>query len=143
MRNTFRVALACLLTLGLNATADAGERKKAQITKLKYDYTAAYTLQRVSVRASCFPTKLRIILAHIAEQTGRRPVITSGHRPHSGRSQHTRCYAADIRVPGVSEKRILAAAATAPGIGGIGRYCNGLVHVDIGPRRAWAHCHRR
>ena len=35
---------------------------------------------------------------------------------------------------------IVAAARTAPGIGGIGRYCNGIVHVDIGPKRTWTYC---
>jgi uncharacterized protein YcbK (DUF882 family) len=142
MRIIFRVALACLLTLSLNTAALAGEGEKPRVVKLKHDYTAAYTLQRVSVRANCFPTELRRILAHIAAKTGRKPIITSGHRPHSGKSQHSHCYAADIRVPGVSEKRVLAAAASAPGIGGIGRYCNGLVHVDIGPKRTWSHCRR-
>jgi uncharacterized protein YcbK (DUF882 family) len=48
--------------------------------------------------------------------------------------------AADIRVPGVSVNRIVAAARTAPHIGGIGTYCNGLVHVDVGPKRRWRHC---
>lgn len=143
MRISYRVALACLLTLSLNTAALAGNREERRVTKLKHDYTAAYTLQRVSVRANCFPPELRRILAHIATKTGRKPVITSGHRPHAGGSQHSHCYAADIRVPGVSEKRVLAAAASAPGIGGIGRYCNGLVHVDIGPKRTWRHCGRR
>lgn len=140
MRIVFRVALACLLTLSLNATVAAGESQKGRVTKLKYDSTSAYTLQRASVRAGCFPTKLKAILAHIAAETKRKPIITSGHRPHSGTSQHSHCYAADFRVPGVSERKVLAAAASAPGIGGLGRYCNGLIHVDIGPRRKWAHC---
>ncbi|MCC2608270.1 DUF882 domain-containing protein [Neorhizobium sp. Rsf11] len=144
MRMIFRVALACLLAFGLNANAqaEAGQSQKRRGSSFKHDYSAFYTVQRVSVRTGCFPEKLGAILAHIAKQTGRKPMVTSGHRPHSGRSQHSRCYAADIRVPGVSEKRILAAAATAPGIGGIGRYCNGIVHVDIGPKRTWAHCSR-
>lgn len=141
MRQPFRVALACLLTMSLHATVQAGDSQKRRTTSFKHDYTAAYTLQRVSVKAGCFPTKLKVILAHIAAETGRKPMVTSGHRPRSGTSQHSHCYAADIRVPGVSEKTILAAAATAPGIGGIGRYCNGIVHVDIGPRRKWSHCH--
>ena len=143
MRIHFRVALACLWALSLNTAALAGNKEERRIVKLKHDYTAAYTLQRVSVRANCFPTELRRILAHIAVKTGSKPVITSGHRPHAGGSQHSHCYAADIRVPGVSEKRVLAAAASAPGIGGVGRYCNGLVHVDIGPKRTWCHCRRR
>ncbi|KKX31825.1 DUF882 domain-containing protein [Rhizobium sp. LC145] len=143
MRSFFLVALASLVTFSFAAAADAQSSQKRRGNLFKHDYSAAYTLQRVSVRASCFPTKLRAILAHIAVQTGKKPVVTSGHRPRSGRSQHSHCYAADIRVPGVSERKILAAAASAPGVGGIGRYCNGIVHVDIGPKRRWAHCGKR
>lgn len=143
MRIVLRVALASLLSLSLSGIAEAGDNRKRRGNLFKHDYSAAYTLQRVSVRTGCFPEKLKAILAHIAIQTGKRPMVTSGHRPKSGRSQHSRCYAADIRVPGVSEKRILRAAASAPGIGGIGRYCNGIVHVDIGPKRRWAHCGRK
>jgi hypothetical protein len=140
MRTILLVALASLVTFSFAATAEAQSSQKRRGNLFKHDYSAAYTLQRVSVRASCFPTKLRAILAHIAAKTGRKPVVTSGHRPRAGRSQHSHCYAADIRVPGVPERTILAAARSAPGIGGIGRYCNGIVHVDIGPKRAWAHC---
>ncbi|WP_310214725.1 DUF882 domain-containing protein [Neorhizobium sp. 2083] len=143
MRILFRVALTCLLALGLNVTAEAGETQKRRSSSFKHDYSAYYTVQRISVRTSCFPEKLGAILAHIAQKTGHKPMVTSGHRPHSGTSQHSHCYAADIRVPGVSERTILAAAASAPGIGGIGRYCNGIVHVDVGPQRQWAHCGRR
>lgn len=143
MRIVFRVALASLLALSMSgiAVADSSQKRRGNI--FKHDYSAAYTVQRVSVRTSCFPTKLKAILAHIAVQTGKKPMVTSGHRPRSGRSQHSHCYAADIRVPGISEKRILAAARSAPGIGGVGRYCNGIVHVDIGPKRMWAHCGKR
>ncbi|WP_117195357.1 DUF882 domain-containing protein [Rhizobium terrae] len=142
MRIIFRVALACLMTVSLAYQTEAGENRKRRGTSFKHDYSAYYTVQRISVRTACFPEKLGAILAHIAKETGQKPMVTSGHRPHSGRSQHSHCYAADIRVPGVSEKVILAAAAGAPGIGGIGRYCNGIVHVDIGPKRTWAHCGR-
>ncbi|WP_159946152.1 DUF882 domain-containing protein [Rhizobium sp. 18065] len=134
------LVFGCILTFTLHSTASAVDAKKRHFFMPKNDYSNTYTLQRISVRASCFPTKLRAILAHIARQTGGQPMVTSGHRPRSGRSQHSRCYAADIRVPGVPERKILAAAASAPGIGGIGRYCNGMVHVDIGPKRRWVHC---
>ena len=140
MRNFYRVALACLLTVSSALQTAAADDQKRRGTSFKHNYSAYYTVQRVSVRTSCFPEKLGAILAHIAKKTGSKPVVTSGHRPRSGGSQHSNCYAADIRVPGVSEKAILAAAANAPGIGGIGRYCNGIVHVDIGPKRTWAHC---
>jgi hypothetical protein len=140
MRIIFRVALACLLTASLCIQAEAAETQKRHSTSFKHDYSAFYTVQRISVKTNCFPEKLGAILAHIAKQTGRKPVVTSGHRPHSGGSQHSHCYAADIRVPGVSEKAVLAAAASAPDIGGIGRYCNGIVHVDVGPKRSWNYC---
>ncbi|CAD7052052.1 peptidase M15 [Pseudorhizobium endolithicum] len=143
MRIVLRVALASLLAFSVSGVAVAESNQKRRGNIFKHDYSAAYTVQRVSVRTGCFPTKLKAILAHIAVQTGHKPMVTSGHRPRSGRSQHSHCYAADIRVPGVPEKRILAAAASAPGIGGIGRYCNGIVHVDIGPKRRWAHCGRK
>ncbi len=143
MRIVHHVALASLLIFSVSGIAEAGDNQKRRGNLFKHDYSAAYTVQRVSVKTKCFPTKLKAILAHIAVRTGKRPVVTSGHRPRSGRSQHSHCYAADIRVPGVPEKRILAAAASAPGIGGIGRYCNGIVHVDIGPKRTWAHCGKR
>jgi len=144
MRIFSRVALACLLAFSMNVNAEAaGKNDKRRSTAIQHDYSAFYTVQRVSVRTGCFPEKLEAILAHIAKQTGKKPMVTSGHRPRSGKSQHSRCFAADIRVPGVSEKRILAAARTAPGIGGIGRYCNGIVHVDIGPSRTWAHCGKK
>jgi uncharacterized protein YcbK (DUF882 family) len=143
MRKFFRVALACILTACLAVHAEAADSQKRRSTSFKHDYSAFYTVQRVSVRTNCFPEKLGAILAHIAQKTGHKPMVTSGHRPHSGGSQHSHCYAADIRVPGVSEKAVLAAAATAPGIGGIGRYCNGIVHVDVGPKRTWNYCGRR
>lgn len=53
---------------------------------------------------------------------------------------HHGCMAADIRVPGASYRSIIAAARSAPGLGGLGTYCNGIVHVDIGPKRRWNYC---
>lgn len=145
MRNLFWIALACLLTVSSFATADDKDARARKAKLPAYSRSAAYTTQTVSVRTGCFSRRLEGILAHIARKTGQRPLVTSGHRPRAHRrgSLHRLCQAADIRVPGVAESRILAAARTAPGIGGIGRYCNGIVHVDTGPRRQWAHCGRR
>jgi uncharacterized protein YcbK (DUF882 family) len=140
MRIFFRVALACLLAATLALPTQAAEGEKRRSTSFKHDYSAFYTVQRISVRTSCFPEKLGAILAHIAKETGHKPMVTSGHHPHSGGSQHSHCYAADIRVPGVSDRTVLAAAASAPGIGGIGQYCNGIIHVDVGPKRTWNYC---
>lgn len=103
--------------------------------------TLPYSKQTSAVRANCFPGKLLVVLNHIKNKTGRKPVLTSGHRTGGRKgSQHRNCLAADIRVPGVSDRTIIAAAMTAPGIGGIGRYCNGIIHVDVGPKRMWNHC---
>ncbi len=79
------------------------------------------------------------------EINGQKIILTSGFRPHSGRegSQHRHCNAADIRVTGVSDEGVIAIAKKAPGIGGIGRYCNGIIHVDIGPKRTWTDCGKK
>ncbi|MEZ2130915.1 MULTISPECIES: YcbK family protein [unclassified Sinorhizobium] len=144
MHHAFSVALVGLFTLASVATAD-GEDDEKPVTRIReHQVSVTYSLQTVSVRAGCFPAKLKLILAHIAATTGRRPLVTSGYRPHSGRSgsYHRKCMAADIRIPGVSAGRIIAAAESAPGIGGLGSYCNGIVHVDIGPKRRWGGCRR-
>ena len=142
MRHVFSTALACLIALSTAAGADARDFRKRTVQLPKHSLSTAYTVQTVSVRTGCFSPRLDNILAHIAARTGHRPLVTSGYRPHAHRtgSQHRTCQAADIRVPGVSERTILAAARSAPGIGGIGRYCNGIVHVDTGPKRTWVDC---
>jgi uncharacterized protein YcbK (DUF882 family) len=129
MHTAFSIAIAGLFSLSCFDGVSAQNVRRLSIGPLKHPQVVAYTLQNVSVRANCFPPQLRGILAYIALKTGRRPLVTSGFRPHSGRShsQHRNCAAADIR-------------AGAPGIGGIGRYCNGIVHVDVGPKRRWVYC---
>ncbi|WP_312222180.1 YcbK family protein [Rhizobium rhizoryzae] len=134
------LAIAATSAIAGEASTESNGVKKRRANLFKHDYSAAYTVQRVSVSTACFPEKLEAILAHIAQQTGRKPVVTSGHRPRAGASQHSHCLAADIRVPGVSDRKVVAAASTAPGIGGIGRYCNGIIHVDVGPKRRWVYC---
>lgn len=140
MRLLLCVGLSFALAVTSAAAGETEGVKKRRANLFKHDYSAAYTVQRVSVRTGCFPEKLEAILAHIAQKTGRKPVVTSGHRPRAGTSQHSDCLAADIRVPGVSDRTVVAAAASAPGIGGIGRYCNGIIHVDVGPKRRWVYC---
>ena len=133
--------MAITASLTLNADASAGSKSRQTIRFKQHQVSYGYALQRVSVKAGCFPDQLNGVLLHIARKTGGRPIVTSGHR-HGGRrgSLHRKCEAADIRVPGVSVSRIIAAASTAPGIGGIGTYCNGIVHVDVGQRRRWRYC---
>ncbi|WP_112541812.1 MULTISPECIES: DUF882 domain-containing protein [unclassified Rhizobium] len=142
MQNASLLAVAGLFALQ-SATTAVGQDGRRQTNNLpKHELRVAYTVQTVSVRASCFPERLRAVLSYIAAKTGRRPMITSGFRPHPRRhgSMHGKCLAADIRIPGVPERTIIAAAKSAPGIGGIGTYCNGIVHVDVGPQRRWVDC---
>jgi hypothetical protein len=143
LRTILHVLFSGLIVLAAFSPSQglAGSSSRQTMKLKQHQRTFGYTLQRVSVRASCFPDRLNLVLAHIAAKTGGRPVVTSGHR-HGGRrgSQHRTCMAADIRVPGISVSRIVAAARTAPGIGGIGTYCNGIVHVDVGPKRRWRYC---
>jgi hypothetical protein len=86
------------------------------------------------------------LLAQIEGHFGRPVIISSGCRSHkynrriggARHSFHLRCMAADIKVSGVSESRLLRFVARMPGRGGVGTYCrNSIVHVDVGPRRNW------
>jgi rare lipoprotein A len=49
-------------------------------------------------------------------------------------SQHIRCMAADFRIAGVSAARLHAWALHQPELGGVGRYYDDFIHVDIRPR---------
>jgi hypothetical protein len=137
------ILLACVVALtSLFATETMAGRSHKHISRHdKGSVAKIYTIQTSRVRHRCFPGKLRAVLQHIARQVGRRPLVTSGHRSNGRRgSYHRKCLAADIRIPGISVKRIVAAARSAPAIGGIGTYCNGIVHVDVGPKRRWHYC---
>jgi Peptidase M15 len=87
------------------------------------------------------------LLGRIERNFGRPVTITSGCRSRAANrraggargSYHMRCMAADIRVAGVPEGRLLRFARNLPGVGGVGTYCgNSIVHIDVGPSRAWS-----
>ncbi len=80
MRTLFRVALGCVLSIGFLSPAEAVEKKRHFF--MKHDTTVAYTCSGQR-RASCFPDELKGILAHIAKKTGKKPIVTSGHRPRA------------------------------------------------------------
>jgi uncharacterized protein YcbK (DUF882 family) len=91
--------------------------------------------------------KLKVVLGRISAHYGKPVIITSGCRSRSknravgGRkgSYHLRCMAADIRVAGVSEGHLLRTVKRMSAVGGVGTYCgNSIVHVDVGPKRAWS-----
>jgi uncharacterized protein YcbK (DUF882 family) len=142
MHSAYSIALAGLFTLSSATTGQAQMNTRLQLGLARHSHAGPYSVQTASVSSGCFPEKLRAILSYIASQTRHDPMVTSGFRPHASRSGslHRRCMAADIRVPGVSERSVVSAAQRAPGIGGIGTYCNGIIHVDIGPSRRWIHC---
>jgi hypothetical protein len=97
--------------------------------------------------------KLVSMLRDVSRQFGRPVIVSSGCRSKHGnrraggarRSFHLRCMAADIKVIGVPEARVLSAARGLAQRGGIGTYCrNTVVHIDVGPRREWhERCGRR
>lgn len=141
MRKNGSILLACVVAMTslFASETEAGRGHKHRSNEATV--TKVYAIQTPRVRHRCFPGKLRAVLAHIARTVGRRPLVTSGHRSKGRRgSYHRKCLAADIRVPGISVKKIIAAARSAPAVGGVGTYCNGIVHVDVGPKRSWHHC---
>ena len=141
MNNAWLIAFASMFALSYE-TSEAQTNKRPPFNPVKPEDQRAYTVQTVSVQVSCFPQALRDILSHIATETHAIPLVTSGYRAHASRggSMHRSCMAADIRVPGVSDRQVINAAESAPGIGGIGNYCNGIIHVDVGPKRRWTFC---
>lgn len=80
-------------------------------------------------------------LRGMAGHFGKTVVVTSGCRTrktnHGAKnSYHLRCMAADVRMAGVAQGKIIA--YWRKGGGGTGTYCSGSPpHVDIGPTRTW------
>jgi uncharacterized protein YcbK (DUF882 family) len=104
------------------------------------------SVQSVEAGSSGLRPTLRVALAQISAHYGRPVQVTSGcrsvrsNRSAGGRksSFHLRCMAADIRVPGVGERQLLAYVKRLPVVGGVGTYCgNSIVHIDVGPKRQW------
>jgi len=132
---TFKKGLCALLVTGILLGTPA---HGTEVTSSKTIFVA----QTKSVKYRCFPAKLQGIIRFIQRETKRKVIITSGHRTYGRKgSMHRSCRAADIRVPGVSMRRLKAVARRAPNIGGIGTYRGkpGLLHVDVGPRREWTY----
>ena len=144
LKLTMLIALTAFFLGGGVSPMSSSHSAELSSSKLTHEVTYYYKRQTKRVVASCLPPKLLKVLGHIRKKTGVRPILTSGHRKGGRKkSMHRHCKAADIRVPGVSDKRLVQIARTAPGIGGIGRYCNGIIHVDVGARREWTHCKKK
>lgn len=106
----------------------------------------AFSVAGKHVDTSCFPRKLKTILARIEKEYGVKPSVNSGYRNVSYNrrvggvegSYHITCEAADIYVAGVGKRELAEFLRAIPDIGGVGTYgCKSIVHVDVGRRRDW------
>ena len=101
--------------------------------------------QRESVDTACLKPKLVRMLKQVERHFGKRLVITSGYRSPAynkkvrgaEKSQHMYCAAVDVQLPGVSKWELAKYVRAMPGRGGVGTYCHGSIHVDVGPERDW------
>ena len=98
-------------------------------------------------------TTLQSKIDAIASEYGKSFKITSGYRDPehnaavggAGKSQHMNHNAVDIVLNDATKEDTLrfVEIASKNGIGGIGVYSPGVVHIDIGPRRSWGGTHKR
>ena len=82
----------------------------------------------------CLPAGLRRILDETALRFGSVEVVSTTHlhtgNHNAGRAKiHADCKAADIRTP-APPAEVVAFVRTLPGLGGIGSYRNGVIHLD-------------
>lgn len=147
-------ALIAVLTWSVDAQA-RGEGFLGKFFKPKTLTTYAKVVAtRPGVTTKCFPDELRLALTRIQKHFGKNQIqVSSGYRSKrenrrrggANKSYHIRCMAADIRIKGVSKQKLARYARSIGGVGGVGTYsCNGIVHVDVGPKRSWhKRCGRR
>jgi uncharacterized protein YcbK (DUF882 family) len=101
--------------------------------------------QRESVDTACLKPKLVRMLKQVERHFGKRLVVTSGYRSPAynkkvrgaEKSQHMYCAAVDVQLPGVSKWELAKYVRAMPGRGGVGTYCHGSIHIDVGPERDW------
>lgn len=97
----------------------------------------------------CLVPKLRLAIWSIETFFGRKVVVSSGFRDpeHNAdvggkeASFHMRCMAADLFIPGVDKRRIIAYAYRNSLVGGLGCYPGRtFVHIDVRDRpHGWSH----
>ncbi|MEO6012700.1 MAG: D-Ala-D-Ala carboxypeptidase family metallohydrolase [Devosia sp.] len=95
----------------------------------------------------CLVPKLRLAIGAIEARFGRKVVVSSGYRDpsHNARvggkddSFHMKCMAADIFIPGVSKRSLIAVAYREGLVGGLGCYPGRtFIHIDVRDRpRGW------
>jgi len=97
---------------------------------------------------NCFPAKLagfvnelRTRFGSVNIVSGNRPPAENRRRGGARNSQHIGCKAVDFTVPGVPKKDVKQFLITNfLGRAGIGFYCNGRYHLDVGGVRQWGGC---
>jgi zinc D-Ala-D-Ala carboxypeptidase len=136
----FVVALACVALLAGCATAP---RNLYAPYKQSFGMFVAHS----EVNTFCLAPKLRFAIAAIEGKFGRKVVVSSGYRDPKHNddvggadgSYHMKCMAADIFIPGVSKRSLIAAAYRNGLVGGLGCYPGRtFIHIDVRDRlRGW------
>ena len=136
----FLLALACVATLAGCATAP---RNLYAPYKTSFGMFVAHS----EVNTFCLAPKLRFAIAAIEGRFGRKVVVNSGYRDPSHNSDvggadnsyHMQCMAADIFIPGVSKRNLIAVAYRERLVGGLGCYPGRqFIHIDVRDRpRGW------
>ena len=104
-------------------------------------------LASTDVDNSCISPRLKSVLGTFERKFGGKIVLNSGYRDPirnilaggEDSSFHMRCMAADIFIPGVDKRRMIAFAMRNPQVGGLGCYPgHNFIHVDVRDRpRGW------
>ncbi len=136
----FFLALACVAILAGCATAPRN-------LYAPYKTNFGTYVANSGVDTFCLAPKLRFAIGAIEARFGRKVVVSSGYRDpnHNDRvggaddSYHMRCMAADIFIPGVSKRSLVAAAYRERLVGGLGCYPGRqFIHIDVRDRpRGW------
>ncbi|MEQ1769868.1 MAG: D-Ala-D-Ala carboxypeptidase family metallohydrolase [Devosia sp.] len=96
-----------------------------------------------SVNAFCLTPRLRLLILKFESYFGGKIVMSSGYRDPShnasvggvDNSFHMKCMAADIFIPGVDKRKLIAFAMREPLVGGLGCYPGrSFIHVDVRAR---------
>lgn len=96
-----------------------------------------------NVNAFCLSPALRLAIWDFEGFFGKKVIMNSGYRSPShnlkvggaGNSYHVKCMAADIFIPGVSKRKMIAFAKRNKLIGGLGCYPNrNFIHIDVRKR---------
>ena len=100
-------------------------------------------LASTDVDNSCISPQLKAALGSFERKFGRKLVLNSGYRDPirnilaggEDSSFHMRCMAADIFIPGVDKRSLIAFAMHNPQVGGLGCYPGReFIHVDVRQR---------